>query len=123
MAYTLTNEGNEIQDFSFRAVATAFDPFAGADNFNAANINVLVDAYTNGIYDPVFDTATFVDELDYVGNPGSNSGSVVVFVVGDVPIARVSGDAGQCVANVLAVTVARIAAGDSAEVHFRAEIQ
>ncbi|MEM7082371.1 MAG: hypothetical protein AAF465_06525 [Pseudomonadota bacterium] len=99
LAFTLTNEGNEIQDFSLTAQATTFDPFGGADNFDATNVNVFVDADGNGVYDPAVDTATFVDELDYVGNPGGNSSSVVVFIVSDIPIAQTNGDIAAYVLN------------------------
>ncbi len=99
LAYTLTNEGNEIQDFSLTAVATTFDPFAGTDNFDATNVNVFVDSNGDGIYDPAVDTATFVDELDYVGNPGANPSSIVVFIVADIPISRVNGDIAAYVLN------------------------
>ena len=53
----------------------------------------------DGLYDPAVDTATFVDELDYGGNPGGNPDSVVVFVVGDIPISRVNGDIAAYVLN------------------------
>lgn len=92
LAYTLTNEGNEVQDFAVTAAATTFDPFGGTDNFDALNVNVFVDVDGDGLYDPAVDTATFVDELDYVGNPGGNPSSVVVFVVSDIPASRVNGD-------------------------------
>lgn len=92
LAYTVTNEGNEVQDFSLTASPTTFDPFGGTDNFDATNVNVFVDSNGNGVYEPALDTATFIDELDYVGNPGGNPDSVVVFVVSDIPISQVQGD-------------------------------
>ncbi|MFK8031031.1 MAG: hypothetical protein AB8G18_12420 [Gammaproteobacteria bacterium] len=110
LAYTLTNEGNEVQDFTFTATATTFDPFGGTDNFDATNVNVFVDADGDGVYDPAVDTATFVDELDYVGNAGGNPSSIVVFVVGDIPIGRVNGDIAAYVLN------AQVAEGGAAGV-------
>lgn len=99
LAFTVTNEGNEVQDFSLTAAPTTFDPFGGTDNFDATNVNVFVDSNGNGIYEPALDTATFIDELDYVGNTGGNPDSVVVFVVGDIPIAQVQGDIAAYVLN------------------------
>lgn len=99
LAYTLTNEGNEVQDFVLSAAPTTFDPFGGTDNFDTLNVNVFVDADGDGLYDPAVDTATFVDELDYVGNPGGNPSSVVVFVVSDIPVGRVNGDIAAYVLN------------------------
>lgn len=108
LAYTITNEGNEIQDFSLAAGPTTFDPHGGADNFDATNVNVFVDANDDGIYDPAVDTGTFVDELDYFGNPGGNPSSVVVFVVADIPATRANGDVAAY------VLTAQVAEGGSA---------
>ncbi len=92
LAYTVTNTGNQVQDFSLAAAATTFDPFAGTDNFDATNVNVFVDANGDGVYQPGTDTATFIDELDYQGNAGANPSSVVVFIVSDIPLAQAAGD-------------------------------
>ena len=92
LAFTLTNTGNEVQDFSLSATPSTFDPFGGTDNFDAANVNVFVDSNGDGIYQPGTDTATFVDELDYQGNAGGNPSSVVVFIVSDIPLAQTAGD-------------------------------
>lgn len=92
LAFTVTNTGNQVQDFSLSATDSTFDPFGGSDNFNATNVNVFVDANGDGIYQPGTDTATFIDELDYTGNAGGNPSSVVVFVVSDIPLAQGDGD-------------------------------
>lgn len=96
LAFTVTNEGNDVQDFSLSAAPTTFIPPAfappGADNFDATNVNVFVDSNGNNVYEPGVDTATFIDELDHVGNAGGNPSSVTVFVVSDIPAAQVDGD-------------------------------
>ncbi len=85
LAWTVTNEGNQVQDFLLTASATGFDPFGGADNFDAAGVSVFVDVDGDGLYDPLVDTATFVDELDI-------NQSVTVFLVADIPLAQADGD-------------------------------
>ncbi len=92
LAFTVTNTGNEVQDFSLTATSSTFDPFGGSDNFDATNVNIFVDANGDGVYQPGTDTATFVDELDFVGNAGGQPSSVTVFVVADIPLAQAAGD-------------------------------
>ncbi len=92
LAYTVTNEGNFVQDFSLTPPATTFDVHGGADNFNANNVNVFVDVDGDNLYDQTVDTATFIDELSYVGNPTSAPSSITVFVVADIPAAQINGD-------------------------------
>ncbi|MDH3587834.1 MAG: hypothetical protein OEQ74_00380, partial [Gammaproteobacteria bacterium] len=85
LAWTVTNEGNQTQDFLLTASATGFDPFGGVDNFDAAGLAVFVDVNGNNLYDPAIDTATHVDELDI-------NQSVTVFLVANIPLAQVDGD-------------------------------
>ncbi|MBT8136381.1 MAG: hypothetical protein KJO54_05115 [Gammaproteobacteria bacterium] len=85
LAWTVTNEGNQTQDFLLSASATGFDPFGGTDNFDATGLTVFVDADGNNLYDPAVDTATHVDELDI-------NSSVTVFLVANIPLAQVDGD-------------------------------
>ena len=99
LAYTVSNTGNQVQDFSLSAGASTFEPFGGADNFDAANVSVFVDSNGDGVYQPGTDTATFIDELDYQGNAGGNPFSVVVFVVSDIPLTQSAGDIASYVLN------------------------
>jgi hypothetical protein len=87
LAYTVTNTGNNTQDFSLSAAAQAggAGPFGGTDNFDAAPISVFVDGNANGVYDAGVDTATFIDEL-------AADATITVFVVGDIPAGLVDGD-------------------------------
>ncbi|NNF16970.1 MAG: hypothetical protein HKN70_09495 [Gammaproteobacteria bacterium] len=99
LSFTVTNEGNEVQDFSLSAAPTVFDPFSGTDNFDATNVNIFVDGNGNGTYEPAIDTATYIDELDYFGNGAGNPSSTVVFVVADIPAVQVNGDIAAYVLN------------------------
>lgn len=85
LAWTVTNEGNQVQDFLLTVNATGFDPFGGTDNFDATASGVFVDVDGDGLYDPLVDTATFIDELDILE-------SRTVFFVADVAANRVDGD-------------------------------
>ncbi|MDH3645312.1 MAG: hypothetical protein OER80_00930 [Gammaproteobacteria bacterium] len=85
LAWTVTNEGNETQDFLVSAFATGFDPFGGTDNFDATAPAIFVDVNGNDLYDPLVDVATHVDELDI-------NQSVTVFLVANIPAARADGD-------------------------------
>ncbi|MBT8132833.1 MAG: hypothetical protein KJO35_11230, partial [Gammaproteobacteria bacterium] len=85
LAWTVTNEGNQTQDFLVSAFATGFDPFGGTDNFDATGMSVFVDVDGDDMYDPLVDTATHVDELDI-------NQSVTVFMVATIPASRVDGD-------------------------------
>ncbi|MFK8016163.1 MAG: hypothetical protein AB8G17_12075 [Gammaproteobacteria bacterium] len=99
LGFTVTNTGNQVQDFSLGAAATTFDPFSGTDTFDATNVNVFVDANGDGIYQPGTDTATFIDELSFQGNAGGDPSSVVVFVVSDIPLTQSAGDIAAYVLN------------------------
>ncbi|MBA3581846.1 MAG: hypothetical protein H0W44_05255 [Gammaproteobacteria bacterium] len=111
LTFTVTNNGNAVQDFSLSALLNATDPFGGADNFDATAVQVFVDsgAYTNdgsvavSGYVPASDTATFVDEL------GRNQ-TATVYIRAQIPIARLNGDIS---AHTL---VAQIAQGGAAAV-------
>ena len=85
LAWTVTNEGNQTQDFLLTVSPTAFDPFGGTDNFDATAVGVFVDANGNGTYEAGVDVGTHVDELDIVE-------SITVFFVSNIPLAQVDGD-------------------------------
>lgn len=85
LAWTVTNEGNQVQDFVLSASPSGFDPFGGSDNFDATAVGVFVDANGNGTYEPGVDTGTYIDELDILE-------TVTVFFVADVPLGRADGD-------------------------------
>lgn len=85
LAWTVTNEGNQVQDFVLTASPSGFDPFGGSDNFDATAVGVFADADGDGLYDPLVDTESYVDELDMLE-------TVTVFFVADVPLSQVDGD-------------------------------
>lgn len=87
--FTLTNEGNSVQDFRLDpanlATGTA-DPFAGPnpDNTDMAALAAYVDD-GDGLWNPALDTETYVDEL------GPDL-SVTVWVAGTGPATGSTGD-------------------------------
>ncbi|MDH3532656.1 MAG: hypothetical protein OEO82_06965 [Gammaproteobacteria bacterium] len=87
--FTLTNEGNSVQDFRLDAANlpdTTVDPFGGSqdDNIDMAALTAYVDD-GDGIWNPATDTATYVDEL-------LPDASVTIWVAGTGPAAGVTGD-------------------------------
>lgn len=81
--FTVTNNGNVVQDFLLTAVNTSPNPFGlPIDTFDPlAPMQVFVeDGTTPGSYQIVEDTAVFIDEL-------AVGASVVVYVVVDIPAA------------------------------------
>lgn len=79
MQFTVTNTGNDAQDFLLTAVNTAPNPFGvPADNFDPLTIQVFAESGATPGYQAVEDTAVFIDEL--VSNI-----PYVVYVVADLP--------------------------------------
>lgn len=79
MQFTVTNTGNDVQDFLLTAVNTAPNPFGvPADNFDPLTIQVFAESGATPGYQAVEDTAVFIDEL--VSNI-----PYVVYVVADLP--------------------------------------
>lgn len=87
-AFTVTNTGNDPQDFALAGanVATGQTLFTKNDNFDVTGIAAYVDANANGTYESGTDTATFIDEL-------AAGASKTVFVVAAIPAGQVNGDA------------------------------
>lgn len=84
LTFTVTNEGNYVQDYTLAAAAGA-DPFGGTDNFDATGLVVFVESGVTAGYQAGEDTATFIDEL-------APDASVTVYIVGDIPVVQVNGD-------------------------------
>ncbi|MFQ5634930.1 MAG: hypothetical protein ACE5G3_06330 [Gammaproteobacteria bacterium] len=76
LTFTLTNSGNDHQDFVFSVTNLAGDDFDM--NEITSTLRVFVDGNGNGVYDAGVDTATFVDELVPDG-----STTATIFVVAD----------------------------------------
>jgi hypothetical protein len=87
LKYSVTNTGNSIQDFSLAALTTSNSAFDGqaVDNFNADNVVAVVDDNNDGTYQEADDQTTYIDELGI-------DETAVVFIVADIPEARVNGD-------------------------------
>lgn len=86
--FTVTNNSNTTLDFRLTAAqdnGAPPSPFTGTDNFDVTGVQVFVDGNGNNTYDPLVDTATYIDEL----GPDLPK---TVFVVVNVPISRVNGD-------------------------------
>jgi uncharacterized repeat protein (TIGR01451 family) len=85
LSYSVTNTGNQVQDYSLIAQAAAGAIFGVTDNFDVAAVQVFVDANNNGTYDPAVDLGTYVDEL-------APDATVSVFIIGDIPLIQIDGD-------------------------------
>lgn len=99
--FKLTNQTNGTQDFQLDVDQVFIAGIlTGTDNFDMTNVKIFVDKNGNGVYDPLVDTGTYVDEL------GADA-SVEIFVVADVP--------NQANANMAMVSLkATVAAGGTA---------
>ncbi len=73
LSYSVSNNGNTVQDYALTPVADA------GDDFDAANVNVFVDMNTNGTYEPATDNVTYIDEL-------AVDATMNVFIVSDIPL-------------------------------------
>jgi uncharacterized repeat protein (TIGR01451 family) len=85
LTYSVTNNGNTVQDYSLQALDSATGAFGETETFDATNVRVFVDSNSNGTYDPGVDTADYIDEL-------AADVTITVFVVADIPSDRVDGD-------------------------------
>lgn len=88
-AFTVTNTGNATQGYQLSSSNLVGGVvFGNTDNTNVANLRVFVDnpgaGGAAGVYDAAFDSATNVNTL-------AEDGSVVVFIVSDVPVAATNG--------------------------------
>jgi uncharacterized repeat protein (TIGR01451 family) len=101
LAFDVTNTSNDILDFELGHVLQSglADPFGGTDSQDATLVGVFVDDGDNS-YDPVLDTATFIDELS--ATAGSNT--VRVFVVADFPLPGPGWADGDVSAHILTAT-------------------
>jgi hypothetical protein len=79
--FSVTNQGNTVQDFVLAAanLANGTTLFGGTDNFDGTSCTAYVeDGTTPGSYQSAEDTALFVDEL-------AADGSATVYIVCDIP--------------------------------------
>jgi uncharacterized repeat protein (TIGR01451 family) len=83
LTYTVTNNGNTVQDYSLQALNSATGAFGETESFDAVNVRVFVDDGDNTY--TAADTDTYIDEL-------AAGATITVFVVADIPLAQVNGD-------------------------------
>ena len=84
-AFTVANTGNAPQGFALTAAnESGTVVFTNTDNTDVTGLTVFVDSNGNGVYEPGTDTATSIDTLPA-------DGSVVVFVVANVPVTTSNG--------------------------------
>jgi uncharacterized repeat protein (TIGR01451 family) len=95
--FTVTNNGNEIQDYVLIGgnVAGAPTVFGTADNFNALACSTFAETNSIAGYQAGIDTALFIDEL-------APDASLAVYIVCDIPAVQLSND--QAVTELTAVT-------------------
>lgn len=91
--FTVTNTGNEVQDFSLSAIDTTGTLFGVTDNFNPTAYTIVVDVNDNNTYEPLIDTATFINELgpDVTGVEATDN-VISVFVLADIPVGQIPND-------------------------------
>ena len=86
LTFRVVNNGNITQDYALQALSAGIaDPFGGADNFDANNVQVFADSNGDGVYTAATDTMTFIDGL-------VSDGTATVFIVGNIPVAQATGD-------------------------------
>jgi hypothetical protein len=78
LKYTVTNNGNTVQDYALSYVAS------GTNTFAASTVNIYADVNGNGTYEAGTDTATYIDEL-------AADATRVVFIVITTPLGATTG--------------------------------
>lgn len=84
LTYSVTNNGNTVQDYSLQALNSATGAFGETETFDAANVRVFVDTDADNAYSAA-DTDTYIDEL-------ASGATITVFVVSDILLAQVNND-------------------------------
>ena len=91
LTFQVTNESNSAQDILLAAIHRATGTVGegnGTDSFNSANTQVFVETNGQAGYQAGADTAVFIDEL-------AADASIIVYVISDIPLAQVNGDASK----------------------------
>jgi hypothetical protein len=85
--FTVTNIGNDPQDFSLSSIqeASGVTLFGGTDNFNATSCSQFVESGGTAGYQAAQDTATVIASL-------ASGASSTVYVVCSIPTAQANGD-------------------------------
>jgi uncharacterized repeat protein (TIGR01451 family) len=85
--FTVTNTGNDPQDFSLASIqeASGVTLFSGTDNFNAGSCSQFIESGATAGYQAAQDTAIVIASL-------ASGSSATVYVVCSIPSAQVNGD-------------------------------
>ena len=89
--FTVTNLGNEVQDYALTVADLVGGTVFSLDTIQADALTIFVDANDNDVYDAGIDTATFIDELSADDTAAANV--ISVFVLANIPATAVDGDA------------------------------
>jgi uncharacterized repeat protein (TIGR01451 family) len=84
LTYTVTNNGNTLQDYTLSALNSATGAFGETETFDATNVNVYIDTDADNAYTAA-DTDLYIDEL-------AIGATITVFVVADIPLAQINDD-------------------------------
>lgn len=84
LQFTITNSTNSVVDVGLGVLDGA------SDNFNPTGVSVFVESGANANYQPLEDTAVFIDEL-------LEDATQIVYVVGDIPGAATDTQTGALV--------------------------
>ena len=85
LTYSVTNNGNTVQDYSLAALNSATGAFGEAETFDATGVAVYVDTDADNAYTAATDTDLYIDEL-------ISGATITVFVVADIPLAQGNND-------------------------------
>ncbi len=86
MTFSVTNDGNTLQDYSLAATPSAGTVFSLTHDFDASNVRIFVDNGDN-VFNAADDTRTYIDEL-------AADATVRVYVLADFPLSGIAdGDA------------------------------
>ena len=93
--FTVTNLGNEVQDYDLTVANLVGGTVFSLDTIDATSLTIAVDADGDDVYTAGTDTATFIDELSADDlNPDPLLDNVVsVFILANIPAAAVDTDA------------------------------
>ena len=93
--FTVTNTGNETQDFALSVLDLIGGTVFSADTIDADALTIVIDANDNDVYDAGVDTvANFIDELSADDTAAADADNVIsVFILGDIPAAAAAGAA------------------------------
>ena len=105
--FTITNTGNETQDFALSVLDLIGGTVFSLDTIDADLLTIVIDANDNDVYDAGIDTvANFIDELSADDTAAADADNVIsVFILGDIPDPAAAGAA----ANIVLTGTAHVA--------------